>query len=162
MTLFKPPDNFIFDKPGEWPSWRQRFVRYRTAAKLTEEDGTVKVSTLIYAMGNKAENINKSFVFNEREKEDDFETVLKKYDDYFVPQTNVIHERVQFHQRTQRPGEKAETFIRALYELSENCDFGANRNENIRDRLVVGIRDKDLSKRLQLIKALTLDVAVQW
>ncbi len=58
-------------------------MRYRTAAKLTEEDGTVKVSTLMYAMGNKAENINKSLVFNEREKEDEFETVLKKYDDYY-------------------------------------------------------------------------------
>ncbi len=123
-------------------------MRYRTAAKLTEEDGTVQVSTLIYVMGNEAENIYKSFVFNEREKEDDFETVLKKYDDYFVPQINIIQERAQFHQRTQRTGEKAERFIRALYELSENCDFVANRNENIRDRLVVGIRDKDLSRTL--------------
>ena len=86
---------------------------------------------------------------------------MKNCNDYFVPQTNIIHERAQFHQRSQRSGGKAETFIRALYKLSENCDFGANRNENIRDRLVVGIRDKDLSKRLQLIKDLTLNVAVQ-
>lgn len=47
---------------------------------------------LIYAKGNDAENIYKSFVFNERENLDDFETVLKKYDDHFVPQTNVKHE----------------------------------------------------------------------
>ncbi len=40
------------------------------AAKLTEEDGDVQVSTLICAMGNEAENIYKSFVFNERAKDD--------------------------------------------------------------------------------------------
>lgn len=79
MALFKPPDNFTFDKAGEWPSWRQRFTRHRTAAKLTEEDGTIRVIMLIYAMGNEAENIYKSFVFNERENVDDFETVLNPY-----------------------------------------------------------------------------------
>lgn len=68
MPLFKPPDNFTFDKAGEWPSWWQRFVRYRTAAELTEEDGTIQVIMLIYAMGNDAENIYKSLVFNEKEK----------------------------------------------------------------------------------------------
>lgn len=61
----------------------------------------------------------------------------------------------------QRPGEKAECYIRALYELSENSEFGTSRNEHVRDRLVVGIRDKELSRRMQLMTALTLETAVQ-
>lgn len=36
----------------------------------------------------------------------------------------------------------------ALYTLSENCEFGASRNKHLRDRLVVGIRHKELSKRM--------------
>lgn len=80
----------------------------------------------------------------ENENDDDFDVVLAKFDEYFVPRRNVIHEWACFHQRIQRPGEKAETFIRALYELSEHCDFSANREENIRDRIVVGILDKDV------------------
>ncbi|KAE8288384.1 hypothetical protein D5F01_LYC12253 [Larimichthys crocea] len=55
----------------------------------------------------------------------------------------------------------AESFIRALYELSENCDFGETKSEHIRDRLVVGIRDKGLSRRLQLMSDLKLETAVQ-
>ena len=79
-----------------------------------------------------------------------FDIVMGKFDAYFIPKRNVIHERARFHQRIQGVGEKAEAYIRALYELSEHCEFGANREEIIRDRIVVGIRDKELSLKLQL------------
>ncbi|XP_033991872.1 uncharacterized protein K02A2.6-like [Trematomus bernacchii] len=118
--------------------------------------GRVQVSCLIYAMGNEAENIFKSFTFAEEDDGDDFAVVVGKFNEYFFPRRNVIHERACFHQRVQRPGEKAEGFIRALYDLSEHCEFGASRDENIRDRIVVGIRDKELSRRLQLTADLTL------
>ena len=45
----------------------------------------------------------------------------------------------------QQPGETSEQFIMALYELAENCEYGALRDEMIRDRIVVGIRDCSLS-----------------
>lgn len=121
----------------------------------------MQVSRLIYAMGSESENIYRSFVFAEDGHRDDFGRVLEKFDKYFVPRRNVIHERACFHQRMQRPGEKAETFIRALYELSEHCDFSTCRDENIRDRIVVGILDKDLSQKLQLMKDLTLALTIE-
>ena len=162
MAKFNSPTNFSFDQPAEWPDWKQRFVRFRTATKLDKEDGAVQVSSLIYAMGSESENVFRSFTFAEEgDEEDNFGVVLAKFDEYFVPRRNVIHERACFHQRLQRPGEKAETFIRALYELSDDCDFGASREENIRDRIVVGILDKDVSRKLQLMKDLTLAVTVQ-
>ncbi|KAK9519969.1 hypothetical protein VZT92_022659 [Zoarces viviparus] len=161
MAKFNPPMNFSFDKPGEWPEWKQRFVRFRTATKLDKEDGTVQVSSLIYAMGSESEDIFRSFAFTEDGHRDNFVRVLGKFDEYFVPRRNVIHRRACFHLRVQRPGEKAETFIRALYELAEHCDFGASRDENIRDRIVVGILDKDVSRRLQLTKDLTLALTIE-
>ena len=161
MAKFNAPSSFPFDKPSEWPDWRQRFMRYRTATKLDKEDGSVQVSCLVYSMGNEAENIFRSFDFTTAAHQNDFDRVLGKYDEYFVPRRNVIHERACFHQRVQRPGEKAETFIRALYELSEHCEFGASREENIRDRIVVGVLDKDVSRKLQLTKDLTLAVTIE-
>lgn len=41
-------------------------------------------------------------------------------------------------------------YSRTLYELAEHCQFGATRDEHIRDRLVVGIADKELSRQFQL------------
>ncbi len=128
---------------------------------MDKEDGEVQVSSLIYAMGNEAEHIFKSFTFNEEGDKKKFDVVLRKYDEYFFPKQNVIHERACFYQRVQRPGEKAETFIRTLYDLSEHCDFSEQRDEHIQDRIVVGILDKELSRRLQLMSDLTLAQTIQ-
>ena len=43
-----------------------------------------------------------------------------------------------------------EAFIRNLYELAEHYDFGPQRDEQIRDRIVIGILDKSLSQKLQM------------
>ena len=77
-------------------------------------------------------------------------------DAYFIPKRNVIHECTKFHLRVQHAGENAESFYRSLMELSETCDF-KDKNEEIRDRLVIGILDKELSLELQLKADLTLE-----
>ena len=54
-----------------------------------------------------------------------------------------------------------EAFVRHLYELAENCDFGAQKDEQMRDRIVIGIRDKQVSKKLQMKSDLTLRTAIE-
>lgn len=88
-------------------------MRFRTATKLDKEDGAVQVSSLIYTMGCEPENVFRLFLLADNADIDDFDTVLAKFDEYFVPWRNVIHEWACFHQRLQRPGEKVETFIRS-------------------------------------------------
>ncbi|CAL9695394.1 unnamed protein product [Knipowitschia caucasica] len=161
MAKFPPPDAFDFSRPEHWPEWRQQFQRYRVATKLNLEDGEVQVCTLLYSLGKEAEQVYKTFVFEEGEDDDDYEIVLGKLDNYFIPKVNTIHERARFHQRTQRSGETAEEYIRTLHELADTCDFGRVKEENIRDRLVIGILDKEMSEKLQMISDLTLSKAVE-
>ena len=99
--------------------WKKRFARryYHISYQIRQRRGDVQVSALIYSMGREAENIFKSFTFDD----DDF--VLAKFDSHFTPKTNIIQERAMFHQKKQNNGESMETFIRSLYELSEKCDF---------------------------------------
>uniref|UniRef100_A0AAV2MQB9 Retrotransposon gag domain-containing protein n=1 Tax=Knipowitschia caucasica TaxID=637954 RepID=A0AAV2MQB9_KNICA len=106
-------------------------------------------------MGSEAEKIFTSFNLSE-DKKKSYEAVLKKFDEYFIPRRNIIHERACFYQRGQQPGETAEQYIRVLYEVAEHCEFGDKRDEHIRDRLVVGIQDKELSRKFQLKADLTL------
>ncbi len=51
-------------------------------------------------------------------------------------------------------------FITAIHALAEHCEFGALRDELIRDRIVVGIQDARLSESLQLDSELTLEKAM--
>ena len=72
---------------------------------------------------------------------------------------NVIIERARFNSRHQQEGETSEQYITALYRVAETCNYAGLKVERIRDRLLVGIRDKSLSERLQMNAALTLEKA---
>ena len=52
-------------------------------------------------------------------------------------------------------------FIENLYELAETCQFGTLKEELIRDRIAVGIRNATLSQKLMQDDTLTLDKAVK-
>ena len=78
-----------------------------------------------------------------------------------MPKRNVIHERACFHKRAQKPGERVEAFVRSLYELAQYCEFRQTKEEKIRDRIVIGISDNDVSQKLQLEPDLSLERAVQ-
>ncbi|KAL3222401.1 hypothetical protein MRX96_050000 [Rhipicephalus microplus] len=67
-----------------------------------------------------------------------------------------IFERARFNTRLQQHGESAEDFVIALHTLSKDCEFGALREEFVRHRLVVWIKDKQPSTRLQLDAEVTL------
>ena len=112
-------------------------------------------------MGPEAESAFRTLQFTDDTEKDKYDIVLKKFDEYFKPKKNVIHKRAQFNLRSQRPGEIVDAFIRALYDIAETCDFGNNKDELIRDRIVTGLLDKGLSRELQLKSDLTLSVAVQ-
>jgi len=51
-----PPEKFNF-KPEEWSRWIKRFKRIRKATGLDQKDGQSQANTLIYLMGEEADNI---------------------------------------------------------------------------------------------------------
>lgn len=67
MPKFDLPENSTFIKPSEWQEWKQCFAHFRTATKLNKEEEEIQVCSLIYAIGWKAEESFKSFVFSEGE-----------------------------------------------------------------------------------------------
>ena len=51
------PKPFDFVKPKSWIKRRRRFDHYRQASNLIVKSGKMQVSTLIYSMGNQAEDM---------------------------------------------------------------------------------------------------------
>ncbi len=172
-----PPEAFDFERPSDWPKWRRRFERFKNASGLVEQPDEKKIDTLIYVMGTKADDIFSTFKFratpevvavaahgNQPEIEavqawnekDDYQAVLEKFQDHFVVRHNVIYERAVFNRRIQAEHESVENFLTDLNTLSEHCDYGDLREELIRDRIVVGIKDRRLSEKMQLDRNLTL------
>ena len=163
---FKPPTDFDFSKPEQWPTWRQRFLRYRTASKLERESLDVQTSALIYSMGVDADKIYNTFDIGggngadpQEQPDATFDDVIRMFNEHFTPK--VIHERAIFHQRCQHSDGNVETYIRILYDLAEHADQFPDKDSAIRDRLVVGLTDRQLSEKLQLQPDLTLRRAIE-
>ncbi|KAL5017541.1 hypothetical protein ScPMuIL_007130 [Solemya velum] len=155
----QPPENFTFSKPEEWPKWFKRFERFLIASELNSKEEIIQINTLIYAMGNDAEDIFHSFALTGDDAKT-FKTVVDRFQAHFVTRRNTLFERAKFNHRRQQDGESADSFITALYTLVEHCEYGQLKDEMIRDRIVVGIRDSKMSEKLQLDPNLTLEKAV--
>jgi len=109
-------------------------------------------------MGEDAkETLATTNITNEQRKE--YRLVVQKFDEYFKVRKNLVYERASFNLASQLADESVEQFITRLHQLTENCEFGDLKNEMIRDRLIIGIRDGQLSERLQMESDLTLQKA---
>ena len=108
-------------------------------------------------MGCESEDIFTSFTFDDGADQNNYDRVKEKFDHHFIAKKNVIHERAKFNQRVQGQDEPVENFITDLYRLAEFCEYTSLKDEMIRDRLVVGLRNDKLSEKLQMNSGLTLE-----
>ncbi|UYV75738.1 hypothetical protein LAZ67_13001174 [Cordylochernes scorpioides] len=151
---------FNFNNPNEWPNWIKRFKRFRKASELKSKKEEEQVNALIYILGEKAEDSLISINLTDIQI-NNYETVVKKFEEHFIGKRNVIFEKAQFNRKYQQDGEAVEEYIRVLHKITENCNYGSLKEEMIRDRIVVGVKYLQLSEKLQLEPNLTLERAIQ-
>ena len=79
-------------KPEEWPRWIRRFERLREASDLESKSAAIQVSTLVYSMGDKAEDLLHSFALSEADAKK-YDTIKGKFQDFLVKRGNTTYER---------------------------------------------------------------------
>ena len=155
----EPPGPFDIKQPEQWTRWKRRFEQYRIASGLDGEDQPRQVCVFLYCMGQDAEDVLTSTTITEANRKD-YKKVIEELDKFFKVRRNVIFERAKFNRRDQLPEETTEEYITALYGMIDFCEYEERfKEEMLRDRLVVGIRDKALSEKLQLDSNLKLETA---
>ena len=87
---------------------------------------------------------------------DEVKTLLT---DHLSPTPNVIVERFNFYKRDRKEGESVAVYTAELRKLTRHCNFGANLNEQLRDKLVCGMNNLQIQKKLLAEENLTLDGA---
>ena len=68
--------------------------------------------------------------------------------DHHHPPPSVIVEQFNFNSRTQKEGESVADFVAQLRKLSEHCQYEATLDDMLHDRLVCGLHDVKLQRRL--------------
>ena len=92
--------------------------------------------------------------------ETQYAKAMRLLDAHFLPQVKIPFERHQFRQTKQEESETADQFVTRLCQLSENCDLGTSKEEQIRYQLIDKCRSHDLRKKLLAVSGkLTLQKA---
>ena len=89
-----------------------------------------------------------------------YKEVITLLSNHYTPKPNKIVERFKFNQRNQKQGENISEYIAGLRRLSQFCEFN-DLDDMLRDRIVCGMRNESLQKRLLSDKNLTLGKVIE-
>ena len=68
-----------------------QFGRFRIASDLHKKSEEIQVNSLLYAMGDSADDVLTMFVFDEEGDDLKYDKVKGKFDQYFTVRRNVIY-----------------------------------------------------------------------
>ena len=148
-------------KFSDWEILRQMWDNYEISSGLDGHTMERRTATLLTCFAPSALKVFNSLSFSAAEDKKDISKVLQKMSDFCKGITNETYERYLFNVRGQGAGESIDDFYGALLHLSKNCNFGELRNSLIRDRIIVGVKDVAVRKRLLQKQDLTLEVCMQ-
>ena len=131
-----------------WRRWKRSFEFFIEAKGITKD--AQKQALLLHCAGQDVQDIfvTLSDTGPAPDGETPYAKAMRLLDAHFLPQVNIPFERHQFRQAKQEESETADQFVTRLFQLSENCDFGTSKEEQIRDQLIDKCRSHDLRKKL--------------
>ena len=139
-----------------WKNWKKAWGHWVIATKLDAEDDKIIVSSLYHVLGTETAQIAENLTIQDKTKPD---SILKALSDHFEPQKNQTFERYLFNTATQGE-ETIDNYLNRLRKLATTCNFGGLEESLICDRIVIGIKDHSVRKRLIREKNLTLNAAL--
>ncbi|XP_055604884.1 uncharacterized protein K02A2.6-like [Uranotaenia lowii] len=138
-------DHFQVGK--SFSNYIERFEILCGLNKVTEE---TKKSWFISLSGDDVFDEIK-LIFPKREVKDlTYDEIIAKLKTRFDKTEPVLMNRYKFYNREQGANESAENFVLAVKLMAESCNFRDFKDEAIRDRLIIGLANKDLQFKLLL------------
>ena len=142
-----------------WKAWRRQWDNYMIATGLREKNEDVQVATLLTCLGSEALNVLDGLCPNEDDQKK-LSIVLAKFEEFCVGTKNETFERYKFNSRNQENGESIELYVAELRKLAKSCNYRDLEESLIRDRVVLGVPDVSVRKRLLQEQDLDLTKAV--
>ncbi|UYV77476.1 K02A2.6-like [Cordylochernes scorpioides] len=81
-------------------------------------------------------------------KEYKYEELIEKLVEYFSPRRSIIVERFMFFGRIQKETESVSEYLVEIKRLASTCGFGEFLKESLRDKLVCGLRNAKIQRRI--------------
>ena len=160
-----PPQHLDLKTTGEiaenWKLWKEKYNNYYVISRLERESPEYQLAMFKHAIGDDGLKVIKTFSYSESENANDWRVVLGKMEKHCIGEVNEIYERYCFNKRDKFPTETVENFVAELKTLAKTCNFcDCLRDSLIRDRIVLGIKNEETTKKLLRIRDLTLNKCI--
>ena len=156
-----PPQPLALQPSGEvadnWKLWEEKY-NYFVISRLDRESSPYRLAMFKHTIGDEALKVIKTFSYTEDEDSNDWRMVTAKMEKHCIREVNEIYERYCFNKRDKPPTESVDCFVAELKTLAKTSNFcDCLRDSLIRDRIVLGIKDEQTTKKLLRIQDLTLN-----
>ena len=136
-------EDFVPEKEN-WVEYEERPEYFLVANGIT--DAEKKKAILITSIGATTYTLLRSITVGVSDKS--YEDVRQVLRAHFSPAPSEIVQRFRFNSCVRKPGESVVSFLPRLRATSEHCNYGDSLEPMLRDRLVCGIGNKTIQKRL--------------
>lgn len=135
-----------FGEGENWTEFTERLDQYFLANDIN--DTTKKRAVLLTVCGGKTYGLMKNLLSPEKPTDKSYEDLVKLIKEHQQPEPSVIVSRYKFHTCTREADMPITDYVAVLRKLADKCDFGITLNDMLRDRLVIGVNDDRIQRRL--------------
>ena len=152
------PVNLDSNPADSWRLFRQKWQNYATITQLRKQPAEYQVALFLHTIGDAALQIYNEFTFDTDDDSRSVADILAKFDSFAIGEINECYERFVFHNRNQQQSEPFEQFLTSIRVLEKSCNFcDACRNSTLRDRIVLGVFDRDVQEALLKERNISLE-----
>ena len=141
----------------EWTQYAERLSHFFEANLIVDEER--KKSLLLTMMGPSAFKLLRNLVSPAKPGDKTYVELVETMKQHHNPTPSEIVQRYKFNSRFRWEGESIAQFLSELRALAEHCNYGASFDDMLRDRLVCGVEDQPIQRRLLAEERLTLQKA---
>ena len=142
-----------------WTVYVERLEQYFAANKI--ENADQQRAILLSVCGPATYRLIRNLVSPKKPTEfkiDELIDIVRKHHD---PKPSAIVQRFRFNSRNRHTGESIAAYVAQLRQPAEHCEYGTTLNDMLRDRLVCGVDDLRIQRRLLAEPQLTFDKAFE-
>ena len=147
MDLRQPEPLTLGTNAAEgWKEFKQRWQFFYEGSGLDNKAQKKQCAVFMHTIGKEGQDVYQTFTINEDEK--DIDSLIAKFDEVFLPKTNITYERFRFNNCSQKSDQSFDSFLTELRGLAKTCEYGQLKDSLIKDRIVCGIKEKKLQTKL--------------
>ena len=130
----------------DWESYEERLQQYFVANDIKEAEKQRAI--LLSSCGQSTYKVIRNLVAPRKPAECDYAVILEHLKRYYSPKPSIIVQRCKFNTRYRQQGESIAKFVAELRQIAQFCGYEGTLEDMLRDRLVCGVNDTRIQKRL--------------